>query len=135
MLGSDTKYRVINSVSDLGLDLNELDEFLLLKVSEKMDEREQIFHPEQKLLLTAFCACLRRLCLSSGKEKYDLKSYATLYQSFEDNKNSYITTGVFLLAVIRDLMGESCDEDAISAWGEIFLSVCQRMGASVLSTK
>lgn len=135
MLSSDTKLFVINSISELELEMADLEQLVFERVSKKMDEKNQALYFDEKILLTAFCAFVRELFSSKGNNEPNLDIYAQQYRAYEHKKSLYIRTGIFLMSVLRDLMPARCDENIINAWGEVFLHVYTRLSGRMCSQK
>lgn len=129
MINPDSKLQVNASIADLSVDFNVFEDTVFERLSDKMEEKDQFFHFDQKILVSAFCAYVRSSYLSGGVRDKDLSVFARLYQLLECDRSAYIQTGVFLMSVIRDLLEAEDVDGLIQAWGDIFIHVYMQVSA------
>lgn len=127
MVNTDSMVLVNDSIALMALDFNQFENTIHDLMEKKMEEKNQFFHFDEKILISAFCSYIRSQYVSSGTRVKDLKIFADLFRTISCDGSRYITTGIFLMSVLRDLLNEHCNEEIINAWGETFMCVYMQL--------
>lgn len=123
MLNSDSRILVNESIAVMAIDFSEFENTIFDLLSKKMEEKNQFFHFDQRILVSAFCAYIRDMYVGCDSNEKDLRAFADLFEIINCDGAKYIITGTFLMSVLRDLLRKSCNEEIINAWAEAYICV------------